>query len=543
LYPEQFGNILGFMFRNTLSHDVAGQALPTAGTTTAMPQPPAARGLSGVALGVLLMGFALSVTDFFIVNVALPTIGRDLHASDSMLELVVAAYGITYAVLLVLGGRLGDAIGRRRLFMGGMAAFTVMSLACGLAPTIGLLLAFRALQGAAAALVVPQVLATIQASTDGEERARAVGMFAATAGLSMVAGQILGGTITWLNAFGTGWRGIFVVNVPVGIVGLLIARRSMPDTRSNLPSRIDARGTVLLAGTLLALLIPLTEGKALGWPVWSWVLLILVPAGGFVFARYERSLEFKGGLPLVPPSLVQHKSMRRGLGVVIPFFASFGGFMFLYAVVTQNYLGLSPLTAGATLAPYAAAFCIASILTPRAVGRFGSTVITAGAVLQAIGFAGLFASVAVMWPHVSVLAITPGLIVAGFGQGLVVGPLLRTILSDIPPQRAGAGAGVFSTGQQTALALGVALVGELYSALISPFGIKGAVLVIVAIDVVVAGYVALASRGLPSLRMEASREVAARAEGDLEAAHDRREDAEGDYGDWMDELEIPLAAG
>ncbi len=291
-----------------------------------------------MALGVLLMGFALSVTDFFIVNVALPTIGRDLHASDSMLELVVAAYGITYAVLLVLGGRLGDTIGRRRLFMGGMAAFTVMSLACGLAPTIGLLLAFRALQGAAAALVVPQVLATIQASADGEERARAVGMFAATAGLSMVAGQILGGTITWLDAFGTGWRGIFVVNVPVGIVGLLIARRSMPDTRSNPPSRIDVRGTVLLAATLLGLLIPLTEGKALGWPVWSWVLLILVPVGGFAFVRYERSLESKGGLPLVPPSLIRHKSMRRGLGVVIPFFASFGGFMFLYAVVTQSYL-------------------------------------------------------------------------------------------------------------------------------------------------------------------------------------------------------------
>ncbi len=165
--------------------------------------------------------------------------------------------------------------------------------------------------------------------------------------------------------------------------------------------------------------------------------------------------------------------------------------------------------------------------------------ITAGAVLQGIGFAGVLASVAVMWPHVSVLAITPGLIVAGFGQGLVVGPLLRTILSDIPPQRAGAGAGVFSTGQQTALALGVALVGELYSALLSPFGVKGAVLFIVAIDIAVAGYVAVASRGLPSLRMEASREAAARAEGDLEAAIDQNEEAGDESSDWIDEARSP----
>jgi MFS family permease len=454
--------------------------------------------LSAAAICVLLLGFALSVTDFFIVNVALPTIGRSLHASDAVLELVVGAYGITYAVLLVLGGRLGDAVGRKRLFMGGMAAFTLMSLACAVSPSIGVLLVARALQGASAALVVPQVLATIQARTDGEARARAVGMYGATAGLSMVAGQLLGGFITWLNAFGTEWRGIFMVNVPVGLVGLVVARRSMPDTRSELASRIDVLGTAILALTLLCLLVPLTEGRALGWPTWSWLLLLFVPFGASLFVNYERALERQLRMPLVPFSLMEHRSMRLGLALAIPFFASFGGFMFLYAVVTQSYLGLSALAAGATLAPLAAAFCAASLVTARAVVRYGRAVISVGAGLQALGYSGLLVVLATTWPHPSIWAAMPALVVAGFGQGLVVSPLLRVILSEVPTPRAGAGAGVLATGQQTSLALGVALIGSLFSALISVVGVKGSALGVIGIVIATACVVAFASRRLPN---------------------------------------------
>ncbi|MFZ0664416.1 MAG: MFS transporter [Acidimicrobiales bacterium] len=455
--------------------------------------------LSGLAIAVLLLGFSLSVTDFFIVNVALPTIGRNLHTSDSILELVVAAYGITYAVLLVLGGRLGDVIGRRRLFMGGMTAFTVTSLACAIAPSIGVLLIGRALQGASAAMMVPQVLASIQARTTGEQRAKAVGMYGATAGLSMVIGQVLGGTITWLNVAGTGWRGIFMVNVPIGIAGLVIARHAMPDSKSDLPPRIDVRGTLMLALTLLAVLVPLTEGKSLGWPVWSWVVLAGAIPLGAEFVRFERSLERKGHQPLVPPSLVAHPSMRRGLGLAIPFFASFGGFMFLYAVVSQTYLGLSALTAGATLVPLAGSFCIASLTTTRLVASFGSRVIQFGGAVQALGYGGLMVLVASEWPHPSVWQAVPVLLVAGFGQGLVVSPLFRTILADVPADRAGAGAGVLTTGQQTALALGVAVIGSVFSGLISPLGVRGSVVTVLALVVAVALIVSMSARRLPSL--------------------------------------------
>jgi MFS family permease len=212
--------------------------------------------LSNRALALVLMGFILSVLDFFIVNVALPTMGRDLHASVTSLELVVSGYGITYALLLVLGGRLGDAVGRRRLFLGGMAAFTLTSLMCGVAPTATVLIAARAMQGSAAAFMVPQVLATIQATTAGPARARAVGFYSAAAGLAMVAGQLLGGAIVSADIAGTGWRGIFLVNVPIGAVVFTLARRAVPENRSDNPAPIDAVGTLLLATTLVCLLVP-----------------------------------------------------------------------------------------------------------------------------------------------------------------------------------------------------------------------------------------------------------------------------------------------
>jgi len=205
----------------------------------ANPSPRAASAaLSPLGLITVLVGVFLPVTDFFIVNVALPTIDRDLKASAGMLQLVVAGYAIAYAVLLVVGGRLGDALGRRRLFLIGMAAFTLTSLACGLAPNIQLLVAFRALQGAAAAMMLPQVLSTIQATTVGDARNRALGLYGATAGIASAAGQLLGGLLITADIAGSEWRSIFLVNVPVGIVGLIVARRVVPDSRSDDPAAI-----------------------------------------------------------------------------------------------------------------------------------------------------------------------------------------------------------------------------------------------------------------------------------------------------------------
>jgi MFS family permease len=211
--------------------------------------------LTTLGLMTVLIGVFLPMTDFFIVNVALPTIDRDLHAPAGMLQLVVAGYAIAYALLLVVGGRLGDAVGRKRLFLAGMAAFTVTSLACGIAPGIDALVAARALQGAASAMMLPQVLSTIQATTSGPARARALGSYGATGGMAVVAGQLLGGLLVSANIGGTSWRPIFLVNVPVGIAGLILAARLVPDTRSDDPAPVDRRGTLLLGWATLALLI------------------------------------------------------------------------------------------------------------------------------------------------------------------------------------------------------------------------------------------------------------------------------------------------
>ncbi len=271
------------------------------------------RTLTAAGLTVILVGVLLPMIDFFIVNVALPTIDTDLRASQPLLELVVSGYATAYALLLVLGGRLGDSLGRKRLFLAGMAAFTVTSLACGLAPTASFLVVGRVAQGASAAMMVPQVLATIQAATTGERRTRALARYGAAGGLAAVLGQVLGGLLVSANIDGLGWRPIFLVNVPIGLAGLVLAKRFVPDTRHGAPAPIDGPGTILLGVTLLAMLVPLTEGRSLRWPAWTIALLVLAPVAAAAFAAVERRAERSGRSPLVPPSLLRHPSMRRGL--------------------------------------------------------------------------------------------------------------------------------------------------------------------------------------------------------------------------------------
>ncbi len=464
-------------------------------------QPPEPQALTAAGLTVILVGVLLPMIDFFIVNVALPTIDRDLHASQSLLELVVSGYATAYALLLVLGGRLGDSIGRKRLFLLGMAAFTVTSLACGLAPTADLLVVGRVAQGAAAALMVPQVLATIQAATTGERRSRAIGRYGATGGLAAVLGQVLGGVLVSANIDNLGWRPIFLVNVPIGLAGLLLARRYVPDTRHGAPAPIDASGTVLLGLTVLLLLVPLTEAQSVGWPAWTVAMLLIVPLAAAAFIRFEVRAERAGRGPLVPPSLLQHRSMRRGLLLALPFFAGFGAFMFCYALLVQEGLHASALTAGLGLVPMAAAFLAASLSTARLLARFGAKVLTAGGLLQAAGLVMLGVTVWLGWPHLAVAALAPGLAVAGLGQGLVMSPLFGVVLSEVAPAVAGAGAGVLTTTQQTALALGVATLGSLFLTLAADgTGISTAFLVVITVQVVVAIGVATGARGLPGWR-------------------------------------------
>ncbi|MEU5767964.1 MFS transporter [Streptomyces asoensis] len=462
---------------------------PAAARTAAAP-----RALGRLGLFTVLLAAALPLIDFFIVNVALPSMGRDLAASESVLELVVAGYGLAYAVLLVLGGRLGDLFGRRRLFLGGMAAFGLTSLACGLAPGAWSLVAARVAQGASAAAMVPQVLATIQSSTEGPRRAKAMSLYGATAGLSMVAGQILGGVLVAADLAGSGWRSVFLVNVPVVVVGLVLAVRSVPETRSPRPEPVDGPGTVLLAAALLTLLAPLTEGRAAGWPLWTWLSLAAFPLVAGAFVAVERRADRRGRTPLVPPSLFALPSLRRGLTLMVPFSIGFSGFMFVIAVALQSGAGLGPVPAGLALAPMALAFFVVSLAGPRLVARFGTRVVTAGSAVQALGVVLLLLAVRSDWPDLGLVALLPGAAVAGAGQALQLPVVMRIVMSEVPPARAGVGSGVMVTTQQTSLALGVATLGTLFLSLVPGMGMRDALVTTLAVQlggVVVTGLLSL----------------------------------------------------
>jgi MFS family permease len=471
-------------------------------TPTGVAAQPVRPGLTSAGLVTVLLGAALPLIDFFIVNVALPTIDADLHASTATLELVVAAYGITYAVLLVVGGRLGDAFGRRKLFTAGLTAFTLTSLACGIAPNAGVLVVSRAAQGAAAALMLPQVLSIIQATTTGERRSKALGLSGATGGISTVIGQLLGGVLVAANIGGTGWRPIFLVNVPIGLVGLILAKRTLPESRAVNPVGVDRWGTTLLAVSLLALLVPLMEGKALGWPVWTIVLLAVVPFAAIAFLRVERRLEAAGGMPLLPPSVLRMPSMRRGFAVGAPFFTGFGGFMFVYAVTLQDGLHLGPLGSGAALTPMAVGFFSMSMVSSRLVARFGQKVVVVGSSIQLIGILTLIGATASLWPNLNVLDLAPGMLLCGIGQGLTMTTLFRVILSKVPTEIAGVGSGVLTTTQQTFLALGVATLGSLFVSLSTPdsLGMKSAFMLVIGLQAVLTVGVVIFARRLPDPR-------------------------------------------
>ncbi|MFE6620139.1 MFS transporter [Streptomyces sp. NPDC057740] len=463
----------------------------TAGRATVAPP-----SLGGLGLFTVLLGAALPLIDFFIVNVALPTIGHDLAASEAVLELVVAGYGLAYAVLLVLGGRLGDLFGRRRLFLGGMAAFGLTSLACGLAPSAWTLVAARVAQGAASAAMLPQVLATIQAATSGQRRARAMGLYGATAGLSMVAGQILGGVLVAADIAGTGWRSVFLVNVPVVLVGLFLAARAVPETRSQRPEPVDGPGTVLLALTLLTLLAPLTEGRAAGWPLWTWLSLAAFPFVAAAFYAVERGADRRGRTPLVPPSLFELVSLRRGLVMIVPFSIGFSGFMFVIAVALQQGAGLGPVAAGLALVPMAVVFFFVSLAGPRLVARHGTRVVTAGAAIQGLGVALMALAAWRSWPDFGFVELLPGAAIAGAGQALQLPVVFRIVLSEVPTARAGVGSGVMITTQQSSLALGVATLGTLFLSLVPGLGMRDALVATLLVQL--AG---VALTGLLSLRL------------------------------------------
>ncbi|MEV0405115.1 MFS transporter [Actinoallomurus sp. NPDC050550] len=438
------------------------QAGPARGSARAIAL---AGGLHPFGVFILLAGAFMPIMDFFITNVALPSIDASLHASPPELELVIAGYGVAYAALLVLGGRLGDRYGRHRVFLGALLGFTLASLACGLASSAGCLIGARVMQGATAALLIPQVLATFHHTLEGERKARALALYGATSGIAAVVGQIVGGLLVSANIAGISWRPIFLVNVPVGIIVLLVAARIVPATRSPHPVGIDLPGTVLFAVTLVALLAPLTEGHSLGWPWWTWLLLAIAVALGAITYRVEKRAEARGEVPLLPPSLLRLPSMSCGLVMVLLFSIGFGSFMFVFALTVQDGLHNDALRGGLSIVPMAALFLAGSLAAPRLITRFGRAALSGGAIVQLAGLAWLVIVLVTGWPHVGLLSMAMPLALVGAGQSMLFAGLFRSVLADVPTHLGGIGSGALITLQQSGLALGVATLGTLFLAL------------------------------------------------------------------------------
>ncbi|BEP36953.1 MFS transporter [Variovorax sp. V59] len=424
----------------------------------------ASRGAGTLGLWVMLSGTFLVVLDFFIVNVALPSMQRELRASAGTLQMVVAGYGLATAAGLITGGRLGDLFGRRRMFMLGLLLFTLASAACGLAPNAELLVAARVLQGLAGALLQPQVLAMIGLAYTGESRARAFAAYGLTLGLGATLGQLVGGLLIHADPGGLGWRSCFLINVPIGLLALVLAPRVIPPLANGGNSRLDLAGMLLVAAGSVAVVLPLVEGREQGWPLWSWLCLAASLPLLAAFAFQQRRLAANGGAPLVAPVLLANRRFVMGLFTTLAFYVGNASLYFVLALYLQQGLALDPLSSGLVFTSLAVGFFATSMAGARLARRFGSQPpIALGALVLAVGHALQFVNVAGWAGHAHVVAwMVPLLLVQGAGLGMVMAPLVSTVLAGLPPQHAGVASGVLSMVQQASNALGVALIGILF---------------------------------------------------------------------------------
>ncbi len=413
-------------------------------------------------LPVILTATFMALFDFFVVNVAAPSLERDLHASSSELQLVVGGYAFSYATGLVTGGRLGDLFGYRRLFMLGMAGFAVASLLCGLAQNPTELIVARLIQGFAGAAMVPQVLSLITNTFTPAERPRALGYFGMTIGAGSVAGQIVGGLLLQANVFNLGWRSIFLVNVPVGAVAIILAARLLPHTRSSVRPRLDAFGALAVSASLALALIPLVMGQSQGWPPWCWVSLALAGPALASALWWERRLAQAGGDPIVDLSLFRRRSFSAGTAINAAFMCFFGSFMLGVTLLLQSGLGLNPLQSGLSFAPLGVAFALTSLAGNQLRARYGTGVISRGAIVAAIGVTALILELWVAGSSVTVLGLVIPMTVVGIGTGMVIPSLIGVVLTGVDPHRAGAASGVLTTAQQFASATGVAVLGVVF---------------------------------------------------------------------------------
>lgn len=449
----------------------------------------------GLMLPVILSASFMYGFDLNGVNVALPSLRGDLHTGPAALELVAGGYAFTYAAGLVTGGRLGDLFGYRRMFLAGMAAFTVASLLCGVAATPAQLVAARLLQGLTAALMVPQVLALITALYSAERRPRALAWFGVVMAVSGVVGQVLGGLLITADVLGLGWRAIFWVNVPVGAVVLAAAIRLLPRTppdgraapdpalprtapdaravldpalpRTARRAALDPLGVLGLTGALALALAPLALGREEGWPAWTWVALAAaVPVFALALA-WERRLARRGGAPLLDLALFTNRPYRVGLAMSAAFMAAFVSGIFAMSLLLQSGLGLTPLRAGLAFGPMAVGGVVAPLAGRRLIARYGAPRVVLGGSAAAVGGTALLAALLSAYGDgVPVAGLAAALAVVGCANMLVIPALVGIMLAGVRAERAGAASGVLNTTQQFAGSAGLAVIGTVFFAVL-----------------------------------------------------------------------------
>jgi len=455
-------------------------------------------------LAVVLCAVLIAVLDAFIVNVAIPSIERDLHASFDQVQLIVAGYTLVYAVLLVTGGRLGDLYGRKRLFLLGVSGFTLFSAFCSMAPNGVLLIIFRMLQGATAALMFPQVLSFIQVSFGPSERPRALSYFTAISGLGSILGQVVGGFLLAANLFSMGWRSIFLINVPIGIITLLAAFPLLHESRkadTSQPTKgqftkrkdlsriksahvrlipldkdkpkaheMDTGGVVLLTLTLFLLVFPLVQGGNAGWPLWAQICLVLSVPCLMAFVTYERHITKQGRLPLVSIALFRQRRFSSGILTVALSASLYAATLFLLAFYLQTILGLTPLRAGLVIMTLSIAYVLASSFSPVVASRLGKRNMIVVAILVALGYLLIFLSSQLFVPLWGIAPLLVALFILGLAVGLLMAPLLHKTLEGVGLHNAGTASGIFVTAFQTSGALGVAIIGLVDASLTSRSG-------------------------------------------------------------------------
>lgn len=414
-----------------------------------------------LTLPVLLSGTFLVTLDFFIVNVALAAMSADLNASTAMIEWVVAGYGLANAAGLITGGRLGDLYGRRRVLLSGFALFTLASIGCGLAPNVEFLIAARLLQGLGGALLQPQVLAILGIVFEGEDRARAFAWYGIVLGLAATAGQLIGGALIEADWAGLGWRTCFLINIPVGCLAIGLARRAIPALPGSGGRQLDLAGAALSTLSLSAVLLPLIEGRELGWPAWSWACLAAAPVLLLLFLRHQRRSELRGGDPLIPTALTRNLSFMIGLSTVLLFYAGNASFYFVLAQYLQMGMGMAPFASGAMFSVLASGFFAASLASARLAKLLGPRSLPLGGLVLALGHGAQFLVVSVPGGP-DPLAMGAVLLVEGIGVGMVMAPLVATVLAGLPAQQAGVASGILAMVQQMGNSVGVALISVLF---------------------------------------------------------------------------------